>query len=278
MPYAIIHPPIPLKFRERSRKELEAYRIWFHQVRAGRIAELTRAVKSTAGYERWEPDATPASLDVLGSWLEGQVETRRKTAEEVEGIRAKLRFPIDIPEDQLTDRTFSLAMDIGMYFAEVILKNVPGTRWDQPLKGRNVADYGQPVIMGLGMVPLNPVSVVLTTAYRVSDNERARLRERPAIGAVIVLPVSNDLVRQAFGVESTQDRRRDVPVLLPEDLLVDEEVSLLRVLRSIRPRVEIDAGEPAKTRATVDRREHVEHPLSEHGVLAEARVAKQIRP
>ena len=121
MSYAIIQPPFPLQFRERSKKELETYRIWFHQVTPERIAELTKAVKRTACYESWAPSARPESLDLLGRWFETQVETRKKTAEEIEEIRAKLTFPIDIPEEDLTNKTFSLAMDIGMYFGQVIL-------------------------------------------------------------------------------------------------------------------------------------------------------------
>jgi hypothetical protein len=175
--YTIVQPPFELKFRERPRKDLQAYRDWFHAVLPERIVELTKAVKSTPGFQGWEPDGTLESLDRLGEWFDGQVETRRQTAEELEEIRSKLTFPIDIPEEDLTTKSFSLAMDIGMYFSRVILRNLPGTRWDQPVGNKNFADYGQPVIMGFGTVPLNPVRVMVTTAYGISRNSPARLRE-----------------------------------------------------------------------------------------------------
>jgi len=174
--YQIIRPPFPLEFRERSKKDLETYWTWFHLVTSERIAELANAVKATPGYENWEPNGTPESLEALGQWFEGQVETRKKTAEEVEKAGAALTFPIDIPEVDLTDRTFSLAMDIGMYFGQVILKNQAGTQWDQPLQNKKFADYGQPVILGLGTVPLNPVRIAVTIAYGVSRNKPALLR------------------------------------------------------------------------------------------------------
>ncbi|HEU4730907.1 MAG TPA: hypothetical protein VFT22_23590 [Kofleriaceae bacterium] len=177
MTYSIIQPPFTLQFRDMSRKELAAYAAWFHDVTPARIAELANAVKDSSGYEGWEPDATPESLGELGRWFEGQVETRTKGAEELAEARAKLTFPIDVPEEQLTNRTFSLAMDIGMYFAQVVLKNLPGTRWDQPFGSKKFADYGQPVIMGFGAVPLNPVRVMVTTAYGISSKKPARLRE-----------------------------------------------------------------------------------------------------
>ena len=56
-----------------------------------------------------------------------------------------------------------------------MLENLPGTRWDQPLSNKRFVDYGQPVIMGFGTVPLNPVRVVLTTAYRISKKNPADL-------------------------------------------------------------------------------------------------------
>ncbi len=158
-------------------KELEAYRTWFHQVLPERVAELTEVVKSTPGYERWDPSLSPESLEPLGRWFEGQVETRKKSPDEIEETRSRLTFPIDVPEETLTNRTFSVAMDIGMYFAQVVLKNLAGTRWDQPLKNKKFADYGQPVIMGFGAVPLNPVRVVVMTAYAISRGKRAELRE-----------------------------------------------------------------------------------------------------
>ena len=177
MTYAIIQPPFTLEFNKMSKKELEAYRIWFHKIMPERLTELTNAVKGTPGYENWKPFLTPESLVVLGRWFEGQVKTRKRTFEEMEEIRSKLTFPIDISENELTNRTFSLAVDIGMYFAQVILKNVPGSRWDQILKDKRYADYGQPVIVGSGMVPLNPVRVIVTTAYAISGKKPAGLRE-----------------------------------------------------------------------------------------------------
>lgn len=174
--YAIIQPPFTLKFREMPKKELEAYRAWFHEIMPERIVELTKAVKSAPGFESWEADETPESLEKLGEWFDAQVETRRSTQEEMDEIKSKLTFPIDIPEEELTNRSFSLAMDIGMYFGKVVLKNLPGTRWDQPLKNKNFADYGQPVIMGFGMVPLNPVRLLVMTAYGISRKQPARLR------------------------------------------------------------------------------------------------------
>lgn len=179
MAYTIIQPPFELKFREKSKKDLVAYRQWFHAVMPERIAELTKAVRSTAGSRNWEADLTPDSLGPLGEWFRGQVETRKRTDAEMGEIRSRLTFPIDVPGEELTSSSFSLAMDIGMYLGQVILRNLPGARWDQPLKNSKFVDYGQPVIMGLGTVPLNPIRIAVTLAYAFAAREQAgdRLRE-----------------------------------------------------------------------------------------------------
>jgi hypothetical protein len=177
MSYATIQPPFTLRFREMPKKELLEYAAWFHSITPERITELAKAVKDTPGFEGWQPDLTPESLESLGRWFQSQVETRKKTAEEVEEIRSKLTFPIEFPENELTNKSFSLAMDIGMYFGQVVAKNMPGTRWDQYLKNKKDADYGQPVLMGFGAAPLNPVSIGVTTAYAISRKKPARLRE-----------------------------------------------------------------------------------------------------
>lgn len=178
MAYATIQPPFTLEFTEMSKAELKAYAAWFHAVAPARIAELEKAVRNTPGYHGWEPDQTPDSLGPLGRWLEGQVEMRKKTESEIAELHSQLTLPIDVPREQLTNRTFSIAMDLGMYFGQVVLKSVRGTRWDQPLgKSRRWADYGQPVIVGNGRVPLNPVRIMVTAAYSFADKRPTSLRE-----------------------------------------------------------------------------------------------------
>jgi hypothetical protein len=179
MTYSIVQPPFTLKCHEMPKQELQAYFSWFQNVLPQRIAELNKAVRSTPGFEAWEPNLTPKSLDLLGEWFIGQVATRPTTPEEIEELKSQLTFPIDIPEEELTNRTFSLAMDIGMYFGEVVRKNVARARWDQPLRNKKFVDYGQPVIVGHGSVPLNPVGVAISLAYGIADKEDGgrRLRE-----------------------------------------------------------------------------------------------------
>jgi hypothetical protein len=179
MAYTIIQPPGTLVFREMTKPELKGYFDWFAEVTSERVAGLEEEVRRSPAHSKWRADVSPASLEFLGEWFAGQVETRARTDEEIDAVKSKLSFPIDVSGEQLTNRTFSLAMDIGMYFGQVVLKNIDGTKWDQPLRNEKFVDYGQPVIMGFGSVPLNPVRIVVSLAYGIARKKRGagRLRE-----------------------------------------------------------------------------------------------------
>lgn len=172
MSYAIIQPPFTLKFREMSKKELRDYFHWFIESMPDRIRELTAAVQQTPGFEAWQADKTPFSLDMLGEWLAGQVEERPRTLEEIQEIKSRSSFPIDISEKELTNKTFSLAMDVGMYVSQVFLKNHPSLRWDQVFGNKKYVDYGQPVLIVFAPAPFNPVRMIVTLAYGLVNKTR----------------------------------------------------------------------------------------------------------
>ena len=145
-----------------------------------RVTELAAAVRETPGFETWPADFTPASLDTLGQWFAGQVETRKCTQEELKAIKDRLLFPIDVPTDELTNRTLSLAMDIGMYFSQVLMHNHPDLKWEQPLNDKRFAEYGQPCLSGFGPVSLNPIrnaGHVFAHALASKTKTGKRLRE-----------------------------------------------------------------------------------------------------
>jgi hypothetical protein len=165
MSYAVIQPPFTLKFREMSDHELGEYRRWFLGTISERLNELQHAVTSSSGLENWLPDRSPSSLDALGHWLAQQVETRPRTADELARVKERGTFDIDVSGDELTNKTFSLAMDVGMYLAETLLQHYPKLEWDQPLDDKKFADFGQMVLRGFGRVPLNPVRIAVNFCY-----------------------------------------------------------------------------------------------------------------
>ncbi len=178
MTYQIIQPPFTLKFREMSRNELDDYFRWFMGVIPGRIDELARAVQTTPGFEDWQPDYTSASLDSLGEWLSRNVESRPRTEEEIQETVLRSSFPIGDPGEELTNRTFSLAVDTGMYLSQVFLKTHPSLRWSQEFGDKQFVDYGQPVLAEFRPSPFNPVRMMVTLAYglvrKTKDGRRLR--------------------------------------------------------------------------------------------------------
>jgi hypothetical protein len=154
------------------KQELERYFHWFMQVMPERLNELTAVVRSTPGYEDWRPDRTPDSLRELGRWLAGQVSVRSRTDEEVKKIEEGLIFPIEISGTELTARTLSLAMDVGMYLSDVLKTNHPNLNWDQPSTNKRFIDYGQPVLMKFKPGPFNPVRMVVTLAYGLAGHQK----------------------------------------------------------------------------------------------------------
>ncbi|TME89649.1 MAG: hypothetical protein E6I44_02865 [Chloroflexi bacterium] len=169
MSYETIQPPFTLEFLKMSKDELRNYEKWFRSQIPIRIRQLADAVKATPGFSAWEPGFTPHSLGRLGEWLAEEVETRPRTEAEIRELARDSPYPIDIPKETLTNRSYSLAVDTGMYFSEVLLRNNPSLKWQHALDDKRSANYGQPVLVGRGSVPLNPVRIALTLAFGLVD-------------------------------------------------------------------------------------------------------------
>jgi len=181
MNYEIIEPPFTLKFREMSKQEIKNYYEWFMDVLTKRLEILFNAVRTTVGFENWQADFTPDSLNRLGKWFMIHVETRKKTYEEMEAEMNLTPHRFNVSEDHLTNKTFSLAIDIGMYLSQVFLRNnEKKLEWSQILKNKRHVDYGQPVIIGfVKNLPVNPVGLTITLAYGLANKTKdgSRLRD-----------------------------------------------------------------------------------------------------
>lgn len=190
MAYKIIQPPFTLRFREMSKGELRAYFEWFLSTIPERLHELTKAVNTTKDFETWTPDKSVDSLIKLGEWFTNQVEIRPRTIAEQDEIAAQSIYQIEIPDWDLTNRTFSLAFDIAMYFSAVLCYHYPDLHWEQPLEDKKFADYGEPVLTGFGPLMLNPVGVIVTLAYGIADKQYGsnRLGELYATWSSLVSP------------------------------------------------------------------------------------------
>jgi hypothetical protein len=180
--YKIIEPPFTLKFDEMSKQELKDYNAWFLNQIPERIAILEKAVRSTVGFADWRVDYSPESLDKLGAWFFERAEKRKRTKEEMESIYENIPDrlkDIEIDDWELTNRTFSIAIDIGMYLSQVFLKNIPGLKWQHKTSGsKRWVDYGQPVLSGFGVQVFNPTGMMVTLAYGLVRKSKGNCRLR----------------------------------------------------------------------------------------------------
>ncbi len=181
--YQIIQPPFPNRFRDMSKSQAKEYFLWFQEQIPIRIVELSNFVKSFSEYSNWDPNLQCFSLNPLGKWFFGQVQVRKRSRAEIDTIYAGavdwFRNNFEIPDWDLTDVTFSLSIDIGMYLGRIVEQENQNVAWKISSMPKSNINYQQPVLVGSGKVEFNPVYVVTTLAYSIANQNKGpeRLRE-----------------------------------------------------------------------------------------------------
>lgn len=183
MDYELIEPPFGLRLKDRmdldfeklTKREARAYAAWFHEQAPKRIALLVRAVRSTPAYEDWVSDFSLESLDALTRWLAQKAAVRRRSLEEIEDYLRIAPPWIEkvrgVGEFDLSEETYSLCYDIGMYFATVLEANLKGLRWTIVERPKRSIDIHQPVLTGFGKLEFNPVQMMTVQAWRAVRKE-----------------------------------------------------------------------------------------------------------
>jgi len=160
-------------------EQSQYYYGWFLGRIPVRIKELENLVRSTPGFESWKAEETPVSLEALGEWFVTAVKRRPRSQAEKEDILRTLDplKPISIQDWTLTAESFSLSMDIAMYLATVMVRNLPGVHWERVTKPRRQVDVNQPVLFGFKVhtlvpmppFPFNPVRMIQVLAYKLAE-------------------------------------------------------------------------------------------------------------
>lgn len=180
MEFTTSYSPVTKFFAAMTKTELKEFYAWFMLNLPYCIEELMQLVRSTPGFEDWSADESPESLDSLGAWFERNAQKRNLTPEEIDAVKSQLTRPIDITEWDLTNETKSVAVYVGMYYGQVALKANSELRWEQQLGSKKLADFGQPVITGSSVVPLNPIRVAYSMAHGFIDGTKNRNQLREA--------------------------------------------------------------------------------------------------
>jgi hypothetical protein len=173
--YELIRFPILLTFKEIGKKELGAYYAWFMSILSDRLEILRNTVNATGGFEDWQSDYSPDSLNKLGHWFANNVQTRQRSKEEKAEIYRKAPpwfQEVKIEDKELTDETFSLAVDVGIYLSQVFLRNNKTLFWGQHLARKDDVDYGHAVLLGFGKLFFSPLRMTVALAYGIVYKRR----------------------------------------------------------------------------------------------------------
>jgi len=170
--YQLFVPPLSMDFQVMKPKQAQEYLDWFICQIPIRIEQLNNL---TADLYKVNLNSTPASLLELDKWFSAQVEMRAKTEAELAEDKASLPswLHADITDEIFTQRTFSICVDIAIYFAEVLRRQNLSLHWDFVRKPKIDADFHQPVLISLsGKMHLNPIRIVTVIALKTESGNR----------------------------------------------------------------------------------------------------------
>jgi len=179
MKFTTIYTPVTTAFASMTKKELSDFYDDFILNVPYCLDELIQDVWRTPGFESWSADFSPESLEVLGEWFVTKIKKRYLDLDEIEEVRSLTVSQVSSVGWDLADEEKSLAVQVGMYYGEVAIRNSSSLGWEQLKGSKKLADYGQPVITGPGVIATNPVRVANAFAWGIADGSRtgSRLRE-----------------------------------------------------------------------------------------------------
>jgi hypothetical protein len=162
-----------------DRETAKRYFQWYMSIKNERIITLEKAVQTTKRFEAWKADLSIKSLIELQYWFEKVVEKRPTTEEEKKAYMSQFSDVYEIIEDPiewtLRDETESLCHDVGIYFAEMLMKNNPHLIWRQDIKSKSV-DRNWPIVSA-NKFTFNPYTIASVSALKILDGEQINLEE-----------------------------------------------------------------------------------------------------
>jgi hypothetical protein len=134
-----------------SKSEAKEFFVRFVGMADNRLAVLRNAFALCTGRPESDLDESPESLDLLWNWVTAAIATRSPNKEEItarenritswiqsligrgaainENDERKLRNNFEIEHRELTADTITLAIDVGFYFAKILMRRFPDIKW-----------------------------------------------------------------------------------------------------------------------------------------------------
>ena len=155
--------------RDMTPRQAQRYFTWFIDNIPNRLTGLQAVVGLNL-------DLSGESLAPLGEWFCSVIVGRRRTLDEIRSEMARwskrsreLGLPVD--ELTLTEESFSICIDVGIYLGECYRRHLPDARWALCTKPRNDISYHQPRIEGLEPHPIDPIRVTVSNGYLVAQGQ-----------------------------------------------------------------------------------------------------------
>lgn len=171
--YQIINNlPIEYAFQSKTKDELKLYGNWFKENKNSRLNYLIEYIKSTPNYQYWNADFTPESLKELGKWLKENVETEKIPEQEYNKKRDEIPNYIELNDWDLTIKTRSILVDVGIYFGETYINTYKNLKWQQYFsKIKRDVNNGH-VIIKLKKDDINPVWLLYILGLGLADKTK----------------------------------------------------------------------------------------------------------
>ena len=178
--YPLMIPPVIKDFEEFSKAETKQYFDWYVSQSDIRINQLQHYI-ADSGSPEVKLDGTPESFIPLWRWFENNIQTEKKTEEEMEaemvGRPEWMRKEIRKVNWKFTVMTYALAVDIAFYFAKVFIYYHKGISWGYYTKPKNLVSVNKPVLVGFNnKVIMDPRLIILNCCRKsVSEKKETRL-------------------------------------------------------------------------------------------------------
>lgn len=161
--------PIDFDFSSKTVAELKLYSVWFFENKNERINQLLELININNNNKPIILDFNISSLVPLGKWLVKNVKVEKLS--EVEFIAKRNSIPsyIELNDWDLSIKTRSILVDIGIYFGEVVIKNNSGCEWKQYFsKIKDDVDNGH-LVINIGKDRMNPIWLLYIIGLKIAD-------------------------------------------------------------------------------------------------------------
>lgn len=159
--------------KNKNKNIIKPYENWFLENKEYRIKTLENYIRTFTGFESLQMDFSINSLAEIGRWLETSIKSEMMPEEEYEQLRSLYPPEIDIEKWDLTDLSYSILYDVGIYFGESIIHQFPNLKWMQYLSTSKLnVDIGHMVIQTkYKNCPMNPIGLIRILGLKLIEKK-----------------------------------------------------------------------------------------------------------